>query len=145
MTYLIDLRGKRMVAAEEVSQLVCDRTVVLVSNRRTTFVGGVDVPDVAQATEVGEVFIVVKCHTDVVAFGADVFVDQLRCLLHLHLIRRQLFVNQAIIIKDDELYAQVTHVDLIEVGLEACEVEAYLLATFIDAWGLKVIAREEDS
>ena len=71
-------------------------------------------------------------------------IDQLRCLLHLHIIRRQLRVNQTIIIKNNELYAQVPHVDLIKVRLESCEVETYLLATFIDAWGLKVIAREED-
>ena len=121
-----------------------DRTIVLVTDRRTAFVRCIDVPDVAQATEVGEVLIVVKCHTDIVAFRTYVLIDQLRCLLHLHLIRRQLRVNQAVIIKDNELYAQVAHVDLIEVGLEACEVETYLFATFIDAWGLKVITGEED-
>ena len=71
-------------------------------------------------------------------------IDQLRCLLHLHLIRRQLRVNQTVIIKDDELYAQVPHVDLIKVRLESCEVETYLFAAFIDAWGLKVITGEED-
>ena len=121
-----------------------DRTIVLVTDCRTAFVRCIDVPDVAQATEVGEVLIVVKCHTDIVAFGPYVLIDQLRCLLHLHLIRRQLRVNQTVIIKDDKLYAQVPHIDLIKVRLESCEVETYLLATFIDAWGLKVIAREED-
>ena len=121
-----------------------DRAVVLVTDCRTAFVRRIDVPDVAQATEVGEVLIVVKCHTDIVAFGSDMLIDQLRCLLHLHLIRQQLRVNQTIIIKDNELYAQVPHVDLIEIGLEARKIKTYLLATFIDAWGLKVITGEED-
>ena len=52
-----------------------NRTIVLVAYGCTAFVGGVDVSNIAQATEVREVFIVVKRHTDVVALGTDMLVD----------------------------------------------------------------------
>ena len=52
-----------------------DRAIVLVTDRRTALVRCIDVPDVAQASEVGEVLIIVKCHTDIVASGSDMLVD----------------------------------------------------------------------